>query len=88
MKNSITFDRENGEVITVEIILSFEIEEFNKKYIAYTINDNDEDDMVDVLISEVKNNKLISIPEEEIPIILKYYENAKELIEFEEEEEK
>ena len=38
MNNKITFDREDGEAITVEIILSFEIEELNKKYIAYTLN--------------------------------------------------
>lgn len=87
MSNKITFDREDGEAITVEIILSFEIEELNKKYIAYTLNDDDKEEDVDVLISEVNNNKLISIPAEEIPVVLKYYENAKELIEMEDEEE-
>lgn len=86
MSNKITFDRENGEAITVEIILSFEIEELNKKYIAYTLNDDGKEEDVDVLISEVNNNKLISIPAEEIPVVLKYYENAKELIEMEDEE--
>lgn len=80
MENKVTYDRENGETITVEIILSFEIEEYNKKYIVYTLNDNGEDEDVDVLISEVKNNKIISIPNDEIEIVLEYYENAKKLI--------
>ena len=81
MDNKITFDRENGETITVDVILGFEIEELNKKYIAYTLNDNGEDEDVDVLISEVENNKLKSIPDEEINIVLEYYNEAKELVE-------
>ncbi len=81
MGNKITFDRENGETITVDVILGFEIEELNKKYIAYTLNDNGEDEDVDVLISEVENNKLKSIPDEEINIVLEYYNEAKELVE-------
>jgi uncharacterized protein YrzB (UPF0473 family) len=81
MGNKITIDRENGETITVDIILGFEIEELNKKYIAYTLNDNGEDEDVDVLISEVENNKLKSIPDEEINIVLEYYNEAKELVE-------
>ncbi len=81
MENKITFDREDGETITVDIILGFEIEELNKKYIAYTINDNGEDEEVDVLISEVENNSLKNIPDEEINIILEYYNEAKKLVE-------
>lgn len=81
MDNKITFDRENGETITVDVILGFEIEELNKKYIAYTLNDNGEDEDVDVLISEVENNKLKSIPDEEINIVLEYYNEAKKLVE-------
>ena len=80
MGNKVTYDRENGETITIEIILSFEIEEYNKKYIVYTLNDNGEDEDVDVLISEVKNNKIINIPNDEIETVLEYYENAKKLI--------
>lgn len=81
MNNRITFDREDGETITVDVILGFEIEELNKKYIAYTLNDNGEDEDVDVLISEVENNSLKSIPDEEINIVLEYYNGAKELVE-------
>ena len=80
MDNKIVLDREDGESITVEIILSFEIEELNKKYIAYTLNDNEEDEDVDVLISEIEDNKIKSVPEDEIEMVLEYYENAKSLI--------
>ena len=80
MRNKVTYDRENGETITVEIILSFKIEEYNKQYIAYTLNDNGIDEDVDVLISEVENNKIKSIPNDEIKTVLEYYENAKKLI--------
>ena len=81
MNNRITFDREDGETITVDVILGFEIEELNKKYVAYTLNDNGEDEDVDVLISEVNNNSLKSIPNEEIGIVLAYYNEAKSLVE-------
>ena len=80
MSNKITFERENGEAISIEIILSFEIEEFNKKYIVYTLNDNGKDEEVDVLISEVENNRIKSIPKDEIDKVLEYYENAKKLV--------
>ena len=80
MSNKITFERENGEAISIEIILSFEIEEFNKKYIVYTLNDNGKDEEVDVFISEVENNRIKSIPQDEIDKVLEYYENAKKLV--------
>ena len=80
MSNKITFERENGEAISIEIILSFEIKEFNKKYIVYTLNDNGKDEEVDVFISEVENNRIKSIPQDEIDKVLEYYENAKKLV--------
>ena len=61
MKNEAVYINENGEEIRVEVILSFSIEEFNKNYIAYTINDDDSLETAVVLINEVdiENNKLL-----------------------------
>ena len=80
MDNRVTYDREDGGTITIDLILSFEINELNKKYIVYTLNDNGLDEDVDVFISELENNKIKSIPNNEVEMVLEYYENAKSLV--------
>jgi len=84
MKNIIKTINENNEEITLEIILNFRIDEFNKEYVAYTINDNDVDEDVVVFISELyyENNipKIKSIKEEEKEMVLLFYNNIKETI--------
>lgn len=79
--NRLTVDREDGGIVTIDVIMGFEIEELGKKYVAYTLNDNGEDEDVDVLISEIDDHSMKSIPDEEINIVLQYYEEAKSLIE-------
>ena len=80
MDNRVTYDREDGGTITIDLILSFEINELNKKYIVYTLNDNGLDEDVDVFISELENNKIKNIPNNEVEMVLEYYENAKSLV--------
>lgn len=82
MKNEAVYINENGEQIRVEVILSFSIEEFNKNYIAYTINDDDSLETAVVLINEVdiETNKLLPIKFEEKEMVLTTYNDIKKTI--------
>lgn len=82
MENKVYVKRENGETITIEIILSFVVEELKKSYIAYTFNDDGKSDSVEVFISEIdENNNIKSIPFKEKDMVMEVYEKAKELVE-------
>lgn len=82
MKNNILLKDENGNDINVEILLSFSIEEYNKNYIAYTLNDDDKASSVAVFISEVdyENKKILSIPANQKEAVLEVYNNAKQML--------
>jgi hypothetical protein len=79
MGNYIEIEQENGEIIKVELVFAFRVEELNKDYIAYTINDDPKSEIGMVLISEfdTKNNKIEKIPANEKDIVLKTYEAVK-----------
>ena len=72
--------KENGEEIAIEIILSFNIEELNKSYIAYTLNDDGKSDNVAVFISEYDDKNIKDIANDEANLVLEYYNAAKELV--------
>ena len=82
MNNYVLVEKENGEKIKIEIILSFVVEEVGKEYIAYTLNDDGKSDVEMVMISEIdmQTQKIKAIPESEKDIVLKYYEDAKNII--------
>ena len=82
MKNEKIYINENGEEIKVEIVLSFEVEELNKSYIAYTINDDDSYETAVVLISEYnpETNQLLSISFEDKDKVLAVYNDIKKII--------
>lgn len=82
MDNYVVVEKENGEKIKIEIILSFVVEEVGKEYIAYTLNDDGKSDVEMVMISEIdmQTQKIKAIPESEKDIVLKYYEDAKNII--------
>lgn len=81
MKNSLTVKNENGEEITLEIILNFKIEEYGKNYVAYTLNDDGVSETVNVCISEIEYLEDVpfvkSIPEEEVPTVVAFYNHIK-----------
>ena len=79
MKNEKIVINENGEETKIEIVLSFRLEEQNKEYIAYTINDDDSMETALVFISEidVETNKLKSIDENDKETVLIAYEELK-----------
>ena len=82
MDNSVTVKRENGETIKIEIILGFDVEELNKRFIAYTLNDDGVKENVTVFISEIdKDNSVVkNLVPEEAPIVMNAYEEAKNYI--------
>ncbi len=82
MKNEKIYINENGEEIKVEVILSFEVEELNKCYIAYTINDDDSYETAVVLISEYNSdtNQLLPISFEDKDKVLAVYNDIKKII--------
>ncbi len=84
MKNIITVNDQNNNPITVEVLSNFKIEEYNKEYVVYTLNDNGVSENVNVCISQIDNSgeetKFISIPEEEVPTVLSFYDYVKDHI--------
>jgi len=80
MENKTYVYKETGEEIEIEIILSFKVEELNKSFIAYTLNDDGESENVPVFISEYDGKTIKDIKDEEAEEVLKYYEAAKELV--------
>ncbi len=80
MENKTYVYKETGEEIEIKIILSFKVEELNKSFIAYTLNDDGESENVPVFISEYDGKTIKDIKDEEAEEVLKYYEAAKELV--------
>ena len=80
MENKTYVYKETGEEIEIEVILSFKVEELNKSFIAYTLNDDGESENVPVFISEYDGKTIKDIKDEEAEEVLKYYEAAKELV--------
>lgn len=82
MNNIKTVTNEDGTQITIEILLGFDVEEYNKHYIAYIVNDNGETEYVNVLLAEYdENDQIKSIPFEEREEVVAAYEEAKKLTE-------
>ena len=67
---------------TVNVIFSFEVPEFKKRYIAYTFEAESDKEDIDVLISEMDYDtyEIKKIPIEEIDLVLEYYNTTKELL--------
>ena len=81
MKNILKTVNENNQEITIEILLNYKIEEYNKEYVVYTINDDESENDALVFISELyyENNvpKIKSIDENEKEMVLLFYNNIK-----------
>lgn len=81
MPNKVVVTRENGEDIVIDILLSFEVEELHKRYIAYTLNDDGVSENVVIMISEIDdNNHIVDVYEEDKDLVFEAYNAAKELI--------
>ena len=64
--------------------MKFSIEELNKQYIVYTINDDGVSEKVPVLIAETSdengNYMLKKIPENEVKTVLMFYDNVRDTL--------
>ena len=84
MINSIEIINEEGQKVNINIIMQFRIEELNKQYIVYTINDDGIKEKIPVLIAETddENGKyaLKKIPENEVKTVLMFYDNVRDTI--------
>lgn len=84
MISSINVINENGEEVKVDIIMQFSIEELNRQYIVYTLNDDGKSETAYVCIAgvEMKDGKynLKLIPEQEKNVVLVFYDNLRDTI--------
>ncbi len=75
---------ENGEEVKIDIIMQFKIEENNKEYVVFTVNDDGKSDEVYVNIAGLTNvngqYQLRLIPEEEKNLVLVFYDNLRDTI--------
>lgn len=82
MIESITVVNENDEKIKINILIQFKVEELNREYIAYTVNDDGVSEDVQVFITGIKEEngeaKLVLIPEQEKTLVLAVYDNIRD----------
>lgn len=74
----------DGEEVKIDIIMQFKIEENNKEYVVFTVNDDgvSEDVYINIAGIEDKDGKyqLRLIPEEEKNMVLVFYDNLRDTI--------
>lgn len=84
MNNKIKVINEEGIECNIVLLFRFTIEEYKKNYMAYTLNDDENEDVGLVLIAEVGevNNVLTlkSIPDEETKMVTLFYDYIKDTI--------
>ncbi len=84
MINTLGIINEDGESININIIMQFRIEELDKQYIVYTVNDDGVSEKFPVLIAETTNEDgkyaLKKIPENEVKTVLMFYDNVRDTI--------
>ena len=75
---------ENGEEVKIDIIMQFKIEENNKEYVVFTVNDDGKSEDVYINIAGIEEDdgefKLRLIPEEEKNLVLVFYDNLRDTI--------
>ena len=75
---------ENGDEVKIDIIMQFKIEENNKEYVVFTVNDDGKSEDVYINIAgleEVNGEpRLRLIPESEKNLVLVFYDNLRDTI--------
>ena len=72
--------QEDGTEVVIDILLGFDIPEYNKHYVAYVINDDGQTEYVNVLLAEYDGEYHIkSIPFDEREEVVAAYEEAKRI---------
>lgn len=80
--NKLEVINEIGELVKINVIGQFEIDELNRKYIMYTLNDDGVSEDVLLLIAQVEivngEMNLLSIPEEEKNMVISFFDNIRD----------
>ena len=75
---------ENGEEVKIDIIMQFKIEENNKEYVVFTVNDDGKSEDVYINIAGIEEKdgqfQLRLIPEAEKNLVLVFYDNLRDTI--------
>ena len=79
-RNRITITLGNGEEATIEILLGFDVVNYNKHYVAFTLNDDDQSENVNVILAEYADGQVRSILPDEREEVVAAYEEAKKLL--------
>lgn len=76
--------QEDGSILTIEILVGFKVEEYDKQYVAYTLNDDNISETVQVLINEIdysgETPRIVGIPENEKSKVIEIYNEIKKNI--------
>ena len=84
MISGVNIINENGENVKIDIIMRFKVEELNKEYIVYTLNDDGKNEDVYVNIAGIDESsgtpQLRLIPESERSMVLVFYDNLRDSI--------
>ena len=75
---------EMGQSVMIDIIGQFKIDEADREYVFYTLNDDGISDDVIILIAQIVMEdgkaKIISIPEKEQNMVVAFFNNMKDSI--------
>lgn len=71
----------NGKKVMAQVLGGFQIEELGKKYIICSFDEEDDNENNLIMIYEVdENENIISIPDNEKELVLKFYNDFKKEI--------
>jgi uncharacterized protein YrzB (UPF0473 family) len=75
---------EEGQEVKIDVIMRFRVEELNKEYIVYTVNDDGVSERVAIciagLIDDNGHLSLRLIDESEKNLVLVFYDNLRDMI--------
>lgn len=75
---------EMGQSVMIDIIGQFKIDEVDREYVFYTLNDDGTSEDVIILIAQIVMEdgkaKIISIPEKEKNMVIAFFNNMKDSI--------
>lgn len=82
--NSKEVINEMGQSVTIDIIGQFRIDEVDRQYVIYTLNDDGVSEELIILIAQVEMEngkmKLLSIPDKERNMVVAFFNNIKDNI--------
>ena len=73
--NKITVTTEDNRVLEINVLLMFELPEFKKKYVLYSLENNSNNEDVTMFISSIntRTNEIKEINNSEIDVVINVY---------------